>query len=124
LLYVAANLTTAMTPALILTIVYFSALILISVIAGKGADTNTFFTANRQSPRYVATEHRVLIKILMPLYSTPNFVSIHTPPECDSASSAISPVTSLLSQGSVHFQVLSHCLQPKENQTSLFSTHY
>ncbi|MFZ6009528.1 MAG: sodium:solute symporter [Bacteroidota bacterium] len=44
-----------MTPGLVLTIilVYFSILILISVITSKGADTTTFFTANRQSPWYL-----------------------------------------------------------------------
>jgi len=44
-----------MTPALVVTIlvVYFAALITISVITSKGADTNTFFTANRQSPWYL-----------------------------------------------------------------------
>jgi Na+/proline symporter len=44
-----------MTPTLVLTIVviYFSVLILISVITSKGADSNTFFTANRQSPWYL-----------------------------------------------------------------------
>lgn len=34
-------------------IVYFGALIFISVITSRGADTNTFFTANRQSPWYL-----------------------------------------------------------------------
>jgi Na+/proline symporter len=44
-----------MTPGLVLAIilVYFAVLILISVITSKGADTNTFFTANRQSPWYL-----------------------------------------------------------------------
>jgi len=44
-----------MAPSLIITIilVYFAALILISYITSKGADTNTFFTANRQSPWYL-----------------------------------------------------------------------
>lgn len=44
-----------MSPILVLTImtVYFGALILISYITSKGADTNTFFTANRQSPWYL-----------------------------------------------------------------------
>ncbi|MBL0742112.1 sodium:solute symporter [Chryseolinea lacunae] len=44
-----------MTPALVVTImiVYFGVLILISVITSRGADTNTFFTANRQSPWYL-----------------------------------------------------------------------
>lgn len=34
-------------------VVYFSALIAISIITSKGADTNTFFTANRQSPWFL-----------------------------------------------------------------------
>src|SRR4030095_3274794 len=44
-----------MSPILVITIlaVYFSMLILISVITSKGADTNTFFTGNRQSPWYL-----------------------------------------------------------------------
>src|SRR5688572_1667481 len=44
-----------MTPILVVTImtVYFGALILISFYTSKGADTNTFFTANRQSPWYL-----------------------------------------------------------------------
>jgi Na+/proline symporter len=44
-----------MTPGLVLfiLIVYFSVLILISIITSKGADTHTFFTANRQSPWYL-----------------------------------------------------------------------
>ena len=44
-----------MTPGLVLTIiiVYFVALITISIITSKGADTDTFFTANRQSPWYL-----------------------------------------------------------------------
>jgi Na+/proline symporter len=44
-----------MTPGLVLTIiiVYFIALIAISFITSKGADTDTFFTANRQSPWYL-----------------------------------------------------------------------
>jgi Na+/proline symporter len=44
-----------MTPALVVTIIviYFSVLILISVITSRGADTHTFFTANRQSPWYL-----------------------------------------------------------------------
>ncbi|HEY5825941.1 MAG TPA: sodium:solute symporter, partial [Cyclobacteriaceae bacterium] len=44
-----------MTPGLVLTIiiVYFAALITISIITSKGADTDTFFTANRQSPWYL-----------------------------------------------------------------------
>jgi Na+/proline symporter len=44
-----------MTPALVVSIIiiYFSVLILISVITSKGADTHTFFTANRQSPWYL-----------------------------------------------------------------------
>jgi Na+/proline symporter len=44
-----------MTPGLVLTIIviYFSVLILISVITSRGADSTTFFTANRQSPWYL-----------------------------------------------------------------------
>lgn len=44
-----------MTPLLVGTIllVYFLALITISWFTSKGADTNTFFTANRQSPWYL-----------------------------------------------------------------------
>lgn len=44
-----------MTPLLVGTIllVYFLALITISWFTAKGADTNTFFTANRQSPWYL-----------------------------------------------------------------------
>lgn len=44
-----------MTPGLVLTIIiiYFSLLILISIITSRGADTHTFFTANRQSPWYL-----------------------------------------------------------------------
>jgi Na+/proline symporter len=44
-----------MTPILVLSIiiVYFGALITISIITSKGADTDTFFTANRQSPWYL-----------------------------------------------------------------------
>jgi Na+/proline symporter len=44
-----------MTPSIVLFIiaVYFSALILISYVTSKGANTDTFFTANRQSPWYL-----------------------------------------------------------------------
>src|SRR5690349_5525897 len=44
-----------MTPALVVTImiIYFGMLILISYYTSRGADTNTFFTANRQSPWYL-----------------------------------------------------------------------
>ncbi len=44
-----------MSPALVITImvVYFGVLIAISMITSRGADTNTFFTANRQSPWYL-----------------------------------------------------------------------
>jgi Na+/proline symporter len=44
-----------MTPALVATIIviYFAILIMISVVTSKGADTHTFFTANRQSPWYL-----------------------------------------------------------------------
>jgi Na+/proline symporter len=41
------------TEVVIILIVYFGVLILISVITSKGADTNTFFTGNRQSPWYL-----------------------------------------------------------------------
>jgi len=44
-----------MTPFLVLIILglYFGALITISVITSKGADSTTFFTGNRQSPWYL-----------------------------------------------------------------------
>lgn len=44
-----------MSPLLVIFImtVYFGVLILIARITSKGADTNTFFTANRQSPWYL-----------------------------------------------------------------------
>src|SRR5688572_15536189 len=44
-----------MTPALVITIltIYFGVLILIAYITSRGADTNTFFTGNRQSPWYL-----------------------------------------------------------------------
>src|SRR5690349_23113087 len=44
-----------MTPILVVSIltIYFLALIIISYITSKGADTTTFFTANRQSPWYL-----------------------------------------------------------------------
>src|SRR6478609_9309826 len=44
-----------MTPLLVVSIltVYFLALITISYFTSKGADTTTFFTANRQSPWYL-----------------------------------------------------------------------
>jgi Na+/proline symporter len=44
-----------MSPFLVISIIliYFCALILISFLTSKGADTNTFFTANRQSPWYL-----------------------------------------------------------------------
>jgi len=44
-----------MTSTLVVTImvIYFGALILISYYTSRGADTNTFFTANRQSPWYL-----------------------------------------------------------------------
>jgi Na+/proline symporter len=44
-----------MTSGLIVTIlvVYFLALILISILTSKGATSDTFFTANRQSPWYL-----------------------------------------------------------------------
>src|SRR6186997_2096014 len=44
-----------MTPALVITVltIYFGVLILISILTSKGADTNTFFTGNRQSPWFL-----------------------------------------------------------------------
>lgn len=44
-----------MSPALIITIlaVYFAVLIVISVITSKGADSDTFFTGNRQNKWYL-----------------------------------------------------------------------
>jgi len=44
-----------MSPVLVFSIlvIYFLALIVISYFTGRGADTNTFFTANRQSPWYL-----------------------------------------------------------------------
>jgi len=44
-----------MTPLFVSSIilVYFAALITISYFTSKGADSNTFFTANRQSPWYL-----------------------------------------------------------------------
>jgi Na+/proline symporter len=44
-----------MTPAIVISILvaYFLVLITISYLTSKGADTNTFFTANRQSPWYL-----------------------------------------------------------------------
>src|SRR6185295_11212206 len=44
-----------MSPYLVLVmmVIYFGALILISVLTSKGATTDTFFTANRQSPWYL-----------------------------------------------------------------------
>lgn len=44
-----------MTPTLVVTVMtlYFGALILISMVTSKGATTDTFFTANRQSPWYL-----------------------------------------------------------------------
>lgn len=44
-----------MNPALVITImvVYFGVLIGISILTSRGADTTTFFTANRQSPWYL-----------------------------------------------------------------------
>ena len=41
------------TLALTILVIYFLVLIIISVYTAKGADTNTFFTANRQSPWYL-----------------------------------------------------------------------
>jgi Na+/proline symporter len=44
-----------MNPILVITILagYFGMLILISVLTSRGADTNTFFTGNRESPWYL-----------------------------------------------------------------------
>lgn len=44
-----------MTPILVVSIltIYFLALIIISYFTSRGADTTTFFTANRQSPWYL-----------------------------------------------------------------------
>lgn len=44
-----------MTPSIVVLVlvVYFAVLILISYLTSKGADTDTFFTANRQSPWYL-----------------------------------------------------------------------
>jgi Na+/proline symporter len=44
-----------MTPTLVIVIIatYFFLLLLISHFTSKGADTNTFFTANRQSPWFL-----------------------------------------------------------------------
>jgi len=44
-----------MSPLLVISIlaIYFLVLIIISYVTSKGADTNTFFTANRQSPWYL-----------------------------------------------------------------------
>lgn len=44
-----------MTPTLVVSILvgYFLILIIISILTSKGADTTTFFTANRQSPWYL-----------------------------------------------------------------------
>lgn len=39
--------------ALAILVVYFGMLIIVSVYTSRGADTNTFFTANRQSPWYL-----------------------------------------------------------------------
>ncbi len=44
-----------MSPYLVLTVmvIYFAALILISIVTSRGATTDTFFTANRSSPWYL-----------------------------------------------------------------------
>jgi Na+/proline symporter len=39
--------------SLVILIVYFGMLITVSIYTARGADTNTFFTANRQSPWYL-----------------------------------------------------------------------
>jgi Na+/proline symporter len=41
------------TTALVILIGYFALLIAVSLYTARGADTNTFFTANRQSPWYL-----------------------------------------------------------------------
>jgi len=41
------------TLALVILIAYFAMLIVVSIYTSRGADTNTFFTANRQSPWYL-----------------------------------------------------------------------
>jgi Na+/proline symporter len=41
------------TIALVILIAYFAMLIIVSYYTSRGADTNTFFTANRQSPWYL-----------------------------------------------------------------------
>lgn len=41
------------TLALTILVLYFAMLIIVSYFTAKGADTNTFFTANRQSPWYL-----------------------------------------------------------------------
>ncbi|RFS14039.1 sodium:solute symporter [Emticicia sp. C21] len=41
------------TLALTILVIYFLVLIAISIYTARGADTNTFFTANRQSPWYL-----------------------------------------------------------------------
>src|SRR5690554_3641622 len=44
-----------MTPAIVLSIIfgYFLILILIALLTSKNADTNAFFTANKQSPWFL-----------------------------------------------------------------------
>jgi Na+/proline symporter len=44
-----------MTPTLIITIlaIYFAVLIVISIITSRGADSDTFFTGNRQNKWYL-----------------------------------------------------------------------
>ncbi len=39
--------------ALTILIIYFAVLIVVSFYTSKGADTNTFFTANKQSPWFL-----------------------------------------------------------------------
>lgn len=39
--------------SLVILVVYFTLLIAVSIYTSRGADTNTFFTANRQSPWYL-----------------------------------------------------------------------
>ncbi len=49
------NIISLMNPyiSLVILTVYFAMLIAVSIYTSKGADTNTFFTANRQSPWYL-----------------------------------------------------------------------
>jgi hypothetical protein len=53
-----------LTLVSITIVVYFAVLTGIPIITSKGADTNTFFTANRQSSWYLAAFG--MIGVLMP----------------------------------------------------------